>query len=118
MPPKVDLALLAAVREKLYTAVVGDVLDRMGHLRHFLPPQVHPITPDMVVVGRAMPVVVENAPGSPEDPFGRLLEALDSLGEGDVYITNGGASEYALLPPPPQAAMTPTSARAPNNAKR
>ncbi len=96
MPPRVDLALLASVREKLYTAVVGDVLDRMGRLRHFLPPQVRPITPDMVVVGRAMPVVVEDAPGSPEDPFGRLLEALDSLSEGDVYITNGGASEYAL----------------------
>jgi regulator of RNase E activity RraA len=50
----------------------------------------------MVVLGQAMPVIVEDGPGTPSDPFGRMLEALDSLCEGDVYITNGGATPYAL----------------------
>ncbi len=92
-----DNALLTLVRKELYTAAVGDILDRMGHRVHFLPPQVRPIDPSMVVAGRAVPVVVEDgAVPEDEEPFGRMLEALDSLGEGDVYITNGGASQYAL----------------------
>jgi regulator of RNase E activity RraA len=68
----------------------------MGHRRHFLPPQIRPIEPSMMVLGRAMPVIVEDGAGTEADPFGVLLNALDALGEGDVFITNGGASPYAL----------------------
>ena len=51
MPFASDAALFAAVRERLYTAVVGDVLDRMGCLIHFLPPTIRPLRSDMVVAG-------------------------------------------------------------------
>jgi 4-hydroxy-4-methyl-2-oxoglutarate aldolase len=51
---------------------------------------------DMVVVGRAAPAIVADAPGTSEDRFGKLLEALDSLREHDVYITNGGQTPYSL----------------------
>jgi 4-hydroxy-4-methyl-2-oxoglutarate aldolase len=88
--------LLQSIRTGLYTAVVGDVLDRMGHLTHFLPPQIRPIDPSMVVVGRAMPVVGEPAPGTLENPFGKLLEALDALGEDEVFITAGSSVPCAL----------------------
>lgn len=88
--------LFESVRKLLYTAVVGDVLDRMGNLHHFFPPAIRPVTADMVLVGKAVPVIIEDGRGGPEDPFGRLLEAVDSLTDGDVYITNGGASPYAL----------------------
>jgi 4-hydroxy-4-methyl-2-oxoglutarate aldolase len=91
-----DADLFRSIRSGLYTAVVGDVLDRMGNLAHFLPPQIRSVDPSMAVVGRAMPVVSEEAAGTPEDPFGKMLEALDSLGEGDVYITHGGTLPYAL----------------------
>jgi regulator of RNase E activity RraA len=50
----------------------------------------------MVVAGRAVPVVIADTPGTPEDPFGKLLEALDSLREDDVFITNGGQTQYSL----------------------
>ena len=96
MPPPADIELFSSVRERLYTAVVGDILDQMGRLVHFLPAQIHPITPQMVVVGRARPVIIEDGPGTARDPFGKLLEALDSLREGDVYITDGGSTPYAL----------------------
>jgi regulator of RNase E activity RraA len=39
---------------------------------------------------------VGDAPGTIEDRFGKLLEALDALGEDDVYITNGGQTPYSL----------------------
>jgi 4-hydroxy-4-methyl-2-oxoglutarate aldolase len=94
LPP--DAELFATIRKNLYTAVVGDVLDHMGHRVHFLPPAVRPLRSDMVVVGRAAPVIVGDAPGTHEDRFGKLLEALDALRENDVYITNGGKNPYSL----------------------
>ena len=37
-----DDALFSSLRDKLFTAVVGDVLDKMGHRRQFLPQAVGP----------------------------------------------------------------------------
>ena len=91
-----DAELFATIRKDLYTAVVGDVLDHMGHRVHFLPPAIRPLRSDMVVVGRAAPVIVGDAPGTAEDRFGKLLDALDSLREHDVSITNGGQTPYSL----------------------
>jgi len=96
MPFASDLELFATIREQLYTAVVGDVLDQMGHRVHFLPPAIRPLSPGMVVAGRAAPVIVGDAPGTEQDRFGKLLQALDALRENDVYITNGGQSPYSL----------------------
>jgi 4-hydroxy-4-methyl-2-oxoglutarate aldolase len=96
MPFASDAALFETIRKDLYTAVVGDVLDQMGHRVHFLPPAIRPLRPDMVVAGRAAPVIVGDAPGTPEDRFGKLLQALDSLREHDVYVTNGGQTSYSL----------------------
>jgi 4-hydroxy-4-methyl-2-oxoglutarate aldolase len=91
-----DAELFATIRKDLYTAVVGDVLDHMGHFLHFLPPAIRPLRSDMVVLGRAAPVIVGDAPGTPEDRFGKLLDALDALREHDVSITNGGQTAYSL----------------------
>jgi 4-hydroxy-4-methyl-2-oxoglutarate aldolase len=91
-----DAELFATIRKDLYTAVVGDVLDHMGHRLHFLPPAIRPLRSDMVVIGRAAPVIVGDAPGTAEDRFGKLLDALDALREHDVSITNGGQTAYSL----------------------
>ncbi len=48
------------------------------------------------MAGRAAPVIIGDEPGTAEDRFGKLLEALDSLRENDVYITDGGQSAYSL----------------------
>jgi 4-hydroxy-4-methyl-2-oxoglutarate aldolase len=92
-------ALFAALRDKLFTAVVGDVLDRMGRRRQFLPQAIQPLKPDMKVVGRAMPVLEadiydDGAPGA--KPFGLMLEALDDLRAGEVYVATGGSLRYAF----------------------
>jgi 4-hydroxy-4-methyl-2-oxoglutarate aldolase len=91
-----DTELFATIRKNLYTAVVGDVLDQMGHRVHFLPPAIRPLRSDLVVAGRAAPAIVGDAPGTLEAKFGKLLEALESLRENDVYITDGGQSAYSL----------------------
>ena len=54
---KSEEELFKLVREELFTAVVGDVMDKMGLMHQFLPPQIQPLRDDMVVVGRAMTVL-------------------------------------------------------------
>jgi 4-hydroxy-4-methyl-2-oxoglutarate aldolase len=82
-----DSELFQLVRSTLYTPVLGDILDGFGRYHQFLPQPVQPIREDMVVVGRAMPVLVESIAGPQSPPFGQLLQALDQLEAGEVYIT-------------------------------
>ena len=88
--------LLAQVRRHLFSAVVGDVLDTMGFRHQFLPREIRPLRDDMVVVGRAMPVLHADIEKEGADPFGRMLLALDSLKPGEVYLAAGMSQEYAL----------------------
>lgn len=96
---------LKRMREELFTAVVGDIMDLMGHPHCFLPPQIQPLREDMIVLGRAMPAlevddVGGEGPGRPNpmmnQPFGLMLAALDNLREGEVYIASGSSPRYAL----------------------
>ncbi|MDR3494694.1 MAG: RraA family protein, partial [Ancalomicrobiaceae bacterium] len=99
-----DADLFAAMRRTLFTAVVGDVLDKMGLQHQFLPPRLRPLRPDMVVLGRAMPVLeadvyAETAAGHnplSAKPFGLMFQALDSLKPNDVYVCTGASPRYAL----------------------
>ncbi|HEV3024665.1 MAG TPA: RraA family protein [Pirellulales bacterium] len=102
---KTDDDLFATARQELFTAVVGDVMDKLGLQRQFLPPEIQPLRPDMVVIGRAMTVLeadvfTEAAPGSANPlmskPFGLMLEALDDLKPGEVYLCSGASPTYAL----------------------
>ena len=61
-----DSEKFAAMRRELFTAVVGDVLDAMGFLNQFLPPAIKALREDMVVVGRAMPVLETDFVRNPE----------------------------------------------------
>ncbi len=97
-----DAGLFELMRRELFTAVVGDVMDEVGLVRQFLPPEVQPLRDDMVVAGRAMPVLeadwTERDDGSMEDegPFGLMFEALDDLEVNEIYICTGASPTYAL----------------------
>lgn len=104
MPGIADDVLFSNLRDKLFTAVVGDVLDTMGWRRQFLPQAIQPLEPEMKLVGRAMPVLEADifddgfrSPGSVgAKPFGLMLEALDDLRAGEVYVATGGSFRYAF----------------------
>lgn len=91
------------IAEKLFTAVVGDVLDVMGHRNQFLAQPIKPLVAGTKLVGRAMPVLEANAPGSggkgplSDKPFGLVFEALDDLKSGEIYIASGGSFDFALF---------------------
>ncbi|TWT84439.1 4-hydroxy-4-methyl-2-oxoglutarate aldolase [Planctomycetes bacterium CA13] len=100
-----DGELFQLCREELFTAVVGDVMDQLGYLQQFLPPEIQPLREDMLIVGRAMTVLEADdlggeGPGRCNEtlnqPFGLMLRALDELNSGDVYICSGASPTYAL----------------------
>ena len=45
-----DEELFAIIREELYTAVVGDIMDQEGYVHQFLPPQIQPLRDDIFLV--------------------------------------------------------------------
>jgi regulator of RNase E activity RraA len=100
-----DEELFRMVRHELFTAVVGDIMDKMGYQKQFLPPQMKPLHDDMFLVGRAMTVlgadtVGETNPDSDNPliakPFGLMLEALDDLKTNEIYVGTGWSPSYAL----------------------
>ena len=97
-----DGELFATVRSRLFTAVIGDVMDTLGLTRQFLPPEVRALRPDMMVVGRAMTVLEADCVGdtvvhaNKQDGFGLMFRALDELRSGEVYICTGSSPTYAL----------------------
>ncbi len=104
-PWKDDTELFGLIKRELFTAVVGDVMDRLGLTHQFLPPGIGPLREDMVVAGRAMPVLeadvfserIEGGAGPlAHKPFGLMLEALDDLKPGEVYVAAGASPRYAL----------------------
>jgi regulator of RNase E activity RraA len=100
-----DEQLFAIAKKELFTCVVGDVMDKMGLQHQFLPPEIRPLREDMVVIGRAMPVLsvdvfAEKVAGTAnklmEKPFGLMLEALDDLQLHEIYVNTGSSPRNAL----------------------
>lgn len=90
-----EIELFRTIIESLYTPVLGDVLDVLGHTQQFLPQPLQPLKESMRVVGRAMPVQIADTWSKPRDPFGLMTEALDQLLPGEVYVATGGSHNCA-----------------------
>jgi regulator of RNase E activity RraA len=97
--------LFAIARRELFTAVVGDIMDKLKLTRQFLPPQIQPLDRNMVAVGRSMTVLEadffdEALEGTHNPvtamPFGLMLDALDDLRRNEVYVCTGASPSYAL----------------------
>jgi len=92
---KNETEMFALMKEKLYTPVVGDILDTMGYTHQFLPPEIRPLTDSMKLAGKAMTVLMIDVFGPQKKPFGLLTEALDQLEENEIYIATGGTKRCA-----------------------
>ncbi len=99
-----DDQLFSIARTELFTAGVGDAMDRKGLLRQFLPPEIHPLDRETVVVGRAMTVLeadffeeCSSSSTSPLSsvPFGLMLDALDGLKSNEIYVCTGASLSFA-----------------------
>ena len=77
---------LDQIQTRLYTAVISDVLDQVGCLGQVAAPGLRPVAENMTLAGyarTARAVVVNRAP---EDPYAKLLEAIDRMTSMDVLV--------------------------------
>ena len=82
---------------KLYSAVISDVMDQMGHRVHSMDPSVKPIEPSMKTWGEAVTVYMETVTEVPEKPFQLEMEVLDSLKEGQIIVNQCNATELSAF---------------------
>lgn len=89
-----DKNFLSWIKENLYVAAVCDILDSLGYRNQAMHQRLRPLDPDCcTIVGRARTIrwletdyVVE------ENPYGKEIEAMDSLGEDDVVVHSTDSS--------------------------
>jgi regulator of RNase E activity RraA len=82
-----DEEKFAVIRQKLYTPVVSDTLDRLGFRQQAMRHDIRPLHPDFIIVGRArtllwMATYEEVKP----NPYVNEMQAIDSLRPGDVPV--------------------------------
>lgn len=92
---KNDDEMIKIIKEKLYTAVIGDIMDDLGYYHQILSPNIKPMLKGQTIVGRAMTVLMIDVFGKQEKPFGRLTEALDQIQKNEIYICTGGTKRCA-----------------------
>lgn len=89
-----DKELFSWIKENLYVAAVCDILDSLGYRNQAMHQRLRPLDAECcVIIGRARTIrwletdyVVE------ENPYGKEIEAMDSLREGDVVVHSTDSS--------------------------
>ncbi len=87
----------SSLQEKLYSAVIADILDDVGLRNQVLNPDIRPIDPAFKVVGRAYTILATDTVEIPDDPYIKELEAVDGLTEGGVAVATTAGSTSAAL---------------------
>jgi regulator of RNase E activity RraA len=94
-------AVHGATLQLLYSAVLADTLDGLGHRTSVLPHRIRPLAPHWKILGRAVTLSVVPVAAEPKTPYLVEMECVDSLKAGDVLIatTNGdlGSSLWGEL---------------------
>jgi len=88
---------LSLVQEKLYSAVIADVLDGLGLRNQALNHNLRPLDPSFKLAGRAYTILATHTVEIPAAPYIRELEAVDGLTDGGVAVATTGGSTTAAL---------------------
>ena len=83
------------VVSQLYTAVVSDILDDLGHRDHVLDSAIRPLGPGEVIAGPANPFLVTEVRQIPAEPYAGEIAALDDVRPGEVILVAAGGSARA-----------------------
>jgi 4-hydroxy-4-methyl-2-oxoglutarate aldolase len=86
-------ASLQEIGSKLFTAVLSDTLDLLGHTHQVLSPLIRPLDDASVMVGRARTALymdVYQPPGPGEDPYALEITLIDSLKLGEIPVFSCG----------------------------
>jgi regulator of RNase E activity RraA len=86
-----DTQALVERLRRFRTSIVADCLDAVGATRHVVGPSLRPIDPAMTIAGVARPALASRVYGRTDQPYGRLIQLVDSLQPLDVpvFTTSG-----------------------------
>jgi len=101
---------LARIRERLYTAVLSDVLDELGYRDQAMPPSIRPLDDTLVMVGFARTGIYREVYRVVPDqnPYELEIALIDDLTRDEVAVFGcGGSSRIA-----PWGELLTTAARA------
>lgn len=87
-----DEELFRHIEKNLYTAVISDALDDMGIRDRAMREHLRPVSPDLVFAGWARTVLCMDLHYDHPDPYGKEIEALDSVLPGEVVVVGTGGS--------------------------
>jgi regulator of RNase E activity RraA len=78
----------------LFSAVLADVLDGLGHRNSAVPAMVRPLRPEWKILGRAATLTAAPVASDPAHPYAIEMACIDALQPGDVLVaaTNGDRS--------------------------
>jgi len=79
-------AYLDRIADSLYSSVLADILDGLGHRNQVMRPEIRPLYMDARIAGRAATMLVVNVTGVPAQPYRLLMELLDSMKAGEVAV--------------------------------
>lgn len=88
-----DLALFEHIEKNLYTAVVSDSLDELGIRQQAMREYLRPVVPCKPFAGRARTLLCMDVYHIADDPYGKEIEAVDSLLPGEVAIVGTAQSK-------------------------
>jgi len=80
--------LIATIQNKLYTAVVSDVLDRHGYLNQAMDAGIRPIERGMRVVGRAHTVLATDIYERQANPYVKEIASIDAVTPGSCVVAS------------------------------
>ena len=83
--------------ETLYTAVIADVLDTLGHRQQTLSAEIHAMTPASRVCGRVFTAQAVAVNTIPEKPYKLEMAAIDSMQSGDVLVVDAGNNRQSAF---------------------
>ena len=86
-----------AVLETLYTAVVADVLDSLGHRNQVLSTNIRAMTPARQVAGRVFTAKAEAVDTIPAEPYKLEMAAIDAMSAGDVLVVDAGHNRWSAF---------------------
>jgi regulator of RNase E activity RraA len=84
-------------KDQLYSAVLADVLDALGHRTSALPPSLRPLKPEWRLFGRAVTLSAVPVAAEPAEPYAVELECIDALRPGDVLVATMNGDRGSAL---------------------
>lgn len=88
-----DAEFLKSIESQVYTAVLADSLDELGERDCAMHEYLRPLLPEAPFAGWARTILCQDTFYMPDDPYGKEIEAVDSILPGEVVVVSTGQSK-------------------------